>query len=121
MERFLARYAYRTAISNHRAVEVTNETVGFQWKNYIKGGVIETMTLYGQEFVHRFLMHVLPKGFTRIRFSGYLSNCKKSKSIKLIHKLTGRAEIIVKLKGLTIQELLIELYQTDIRIHDTTL
>lgn len=112
--KYLARYAYRTAISNRRIIEVTDETVTFEYKNYKKGGTMETMTLDGHEFVHRFLMHILPKGFTRIRFSGYLSNCKKSRCLKLIRKRTGSIEIRSKLKGLSTPELMLELYQVDL-------
>jgi hypothetical protein len=112
--KYLARYAYRTAISNARITEVTDETVSFRWKNYKNGGAMEEMKLKGTEFVRRFLLHVLPSGFTRVRFSGYLSNSKRKKKLKLIRKLTNTVGIPLRLKGLKTRELILALYHVDI-------
>jgi Putative transposase/Transposase zinc-binding domain len=74
---YLARYTHRVAISNHRLVHVTDETVSFRWKDYRHGSQIRTLTLGVDEFLRRFLWHVLPKRFVRIRYFGFLaSRCR---------------------------------------------
>ena len=86
---YLSRYAYRTAISNSRILSVTEEGVTFQWKDYRDGGKKKPLFLSGEEFIRRFLLHVLPKGFRRIRYGGYLSNGRKNKCLGQIRRLTG--------------------------------
>ena len=74
---YLARYTHRVAISNHRLVDVTNDTVSFRWKDYRHGNQVRTLTLDVDEFLRRFLLHVLPKRFVRIRYFGFLaSRCR---------------------------------------------
>jgi hypothetical protein len=70
---YLARYTHRVAISNHRLVAVTDDTVSFRWKDYRHGSQIRTLTLNAHEFLRRFLLHVLPKRFVRIRYFGFLA------------------------------------------------
>jgi hypothetical protein len=70
---YLARYTHRVAISNHRLVDVTDDTVSFRWKDYRHGSQIRTLTLDVDEFLRRFLLHVLPKRFVRIRYFGLLA------------------------------------------------
>jgi Putative transposase/Transposase zinc-binding domain len=70
---YLARYTHRVAISNHRLVAVTDDTVSFRWKDYRHGSQIRTLTLDVNEFLRRFLLHVLPKRFVRIRYFGLLA------------------------------------------------
>ena len=74
---YLARYTHRVAISNHRLVDVTDDTVSFRWKDYRHGSQLRTLTLDVDEFLRRFLLHVLPKRFVRIRYFGFLaSRCR---------------------------------------------
>ena len=74
---YLARYTHRVAISNHRLVDVTDDTVSFRWKDYRHGSQVRTLTLAVDEFLRRFLLHVLPKRFVRIRYFGFLaSRCR---------------------------------------------
>ena len=74
---YLARYTHRVAISNHRLVAVTDDTVAFRWKDYRHGSAVKTATVHADEFLRRFLVHVLPKGFVRIRYFGVLaSRCR---------------------------------------------
>jgi hypothetical protein len=74
---YLARYTHRVAISNHRIVNVTDDAVSFRWKDYRHGSAIRTLTLPAEEFLRRFLLHVLPKRFVRIRYFGFLaSRCR---------------------------------------------
>jgi Putative transposase/Transposase zinc-binding domain len=70
---YLARYTHRVAISNHRLLAVTDDTVSFRWKDYRHGSQIRTLTLAADEFLRRFLLHVLPKRFVRIRYFGLLA------------------------------------------------
>jgi Putative transposase/Transposase zinc-binding domain len=74
---YLAQYTHRVAISNHRLVTVTHDTVSFRWKDYRHGSQVRTLTLDVDEFLRRFLLHVLPKRFVRIRYFGFLaSRCR---------------------------------------------
>jgi hypothetical protein len=70
---YLARYTHRVAISNHRLVAVTDDTVSFRWKDYRHGSQMRTLTLDVDEFLRRFLLHILPKHFVRIRYFGLLA------------------------------------------------
>jgi hypothetical protein len=78
--KYLARYTHRVAISNHRLVGLDDRSVSFRWKDYADGGAAKVMSLDGVEFVRRFLQHVLPTGFVRIRHFGFLANrCREAK------------------------------------------
>jgi hypothetical protein len=70
---YLARYTHRVAISNHRLVAVADDQVTFRWKDYRHGNQLRLMTLSAEEFLRRFCLHVLPKGFVRIRCYGFLA------------------------------------------------
>ena len=72
--KYLARYTHRVAISNQRLVNLENGKVRFHWKDYTHRGATKTMTLQAVEFIRRFLLHVLPLCFVRIRHYGYLAN-----------------------------------------------
>jgi hypothetical protein len=63
---YLARYTHRVAISNQRLVRLEGEEVTFTWKDYARGQRLQEMTLSGEEFLRRFLLHVLPDRFVRI-------------------------------------------------------
>ena len=80
--RYLARYSHRVAISKHRLISVEGDEVTFGWKDYAHGNKNKTMTLKATEFLRRFIMHVLPKGFVRIRSFGILANRRR---VKLLH------------------------------------
>jgi hypothetical protein len=72
--RYLGRYTHRVAISNHRLLAFDGEHVTFRWKDYAHDSVHRTMTLTAREFLRRFVQHVLPRGFVRIRQFGFLAN-----------------------------------------------
>lgn len=76
---YIARYAYRVAISDRRIQEVTGDSVTFEWKDYKDGGKAKLMTLDGVEFLRRYAMHVLPRGFFRIRHYGFLAPCNRDR------------------------------------------
>jgi Putative transposase len=78
--KYLARYTHRVAISNHRLIKMEEGKVFFHWKDYAHGSVQKTMALDAVEFLRRFLQHVVPSGFVRIRHFGFLSpRCKEEK------------------------------------------
>ena len=74
---YLARYTHRVAISNHRLVAFHDDRVSFRWKDYAHGGKQKLMTLPADEFLRRFLLHVLPKGLVRIRHFGLFANRRR--------------------------------------------
>jgi hypothetical protein len=71
---YVGRYTHRVAISNNRLLDIENDQVRFKWKDYRGGDQVKTMTLSADEFIRRFLLHVLPNGFRRIRYYGFLGN-----------------------------------------------
>jgi hypothetical protein len=71
---YVARYTHRVAISNNRLLDIEEGKVRFRWKDYRNGNRQKTMTLAADEFIRRFLLHVLPEGFQRIRYYGFLAN-----------------------------------------------
>ena len=88
---YLSRYTHRIAISNRRLVRFDDGKVTFTWKDYRTGTAANTMTLAVDEFMRRFLLHVLPDGFQRIRHYGFLANGHRRAKITLIRKLLGAA------------------------------
>ena len=84
---YLARYTHRVAISNHRLVAFADGRVTFRWKDYAHGSKQRLMTLTAEEFLRRFLQHVLPRGFVRIRFFGFLSPRKRRELLPLCQQL----------------------------------
>ena len=84
---YLARYTHRVAISNHRLISVADGKVTFRWKDYAHGGKQRKMTVTAEEFLRRFMLHVLPRGFVRIRFSGFLANRRRQQLLPLCKQL----------------------------------
>ena len=80
--RFLGRYTHRIAISNHRLQAFDGEHVTFRWKDYAHGGKQRKMTLLATEFLRRFFLHVLPKGFVRIRYFGFVAKVLQSTGLR---------------------------------------
>jgi hypothetical protein len=74
------------AISNHRIVNVADGQVTFWWKDYARGSKQRTMAVGGEEFLRRFLLHVLPRGFVRIRFFGFLANRRRTQLLPLCQR-----------------------------------
>ncbi len=88
---YLARYTHRVAISNHRLVDVTATHVTFRWKDYAHHSKQRTMTLTHEVFLRRFLEHVLPRGFPRIRYFGFLANRRRHSLLPLCRTLLAAA------------------------------
>jgi hypothetical protein len=93
---YLGRYTHRIAISNNRLLKVKDGKVSFSWRNYRKGNKTQTMALEAEEFIRRFLLHVLPSGFMRIRYFGFLSNRHRTEKLKLCKKLLHVHQVAVK-------------------------
>jgi hypothetical protein len=85
--RYLGRYTHRVAISNHRLLAFDQERVTFRWKDYTRGGTQGEMTLSATEFLRRFFLHVLPRGFVRIRHFGFLANRFRASRLALGRQL----------------------------------
>jgi hypothetical protein len=84
---YLSRYTHRIAISNHRLLEMKDGKVSFLWRDYKQGNRNRIMTLPVEEFIRRFLLHVLPSGFMRIRYYGFLSNRYRAQNLQQCNKL----------------------------------
>jgi hypothetical protein len=85
--KYLARYTHRVAISNDRLMKLEDGQVTFRWKNYAAQGKKQTMMLSALEFLRRFLLHVLPRGFMRIRHYGFLANRHRESRLALCRRL----------------------------------
>ncbi len=83
---YLGRYTHRVAISNNRIKSIDNGQVCFEYKDRTDNGTIKTMTVAAHEFIRRFLLHVLPHNFMKIRYFGFLSHRNKKQAIKFIRK-----------------------------------
>src|SRR3954470_19094783 len=84
---YLARYTHRVAISNHRLVAFADAQVTFRWKDYAHHNKQRLMTVTAEEFLRRFLLHVLPHGFVRIRFFGFLANRRRKAFLPVCQQL----------------------------------
>jgi len=90
---YVGRYTHRVAISNNRLLDIENDQVRFQWKDYRHGGQDKTMTLSADEFIRRFLLHVLPNGFQRIRYYGFLGNRHREEKLAGCRHLLGMPQV----------------------------
>lgn len=86
---YVSRYTHRIAISNRRILSFTNNQVTFRWRDYANGNRQKEMTLDAIEFLRRFLMHVLPDRFVRIRYYGFLTNSRRRRNVALVRVLLG--------------------------------
>jgi hypothetical protein len=88
--RYLGRYTHRVAISNHRLLAFDGDRVTFRWKDYTRGNQWRTITLTAVEFLRRFVQHVLPRGFVRIRQFGYLASACRTARLALARTLLAQ-------------------------------
>jgi len=89
--RYLGRYTHRVAISNHRLVSFADGTVTFRWRDSAHNNEQKLLSLSVDEFLRRFLLHLLPEGFVRIRNFGFLANRKRATNLPLCFQLLGSA------------------------------
>lgn len=95
--KYLARYTHRVAIGNSRILSVTADSVTFRYKDYRTAESGKQMTLSQQEFIRRFLLHLLPSGFVRVRYYGFLTRGRKLKALEQIRQQLGSCKDIVTL------------------------
>jgi len=112
---YLGRYVNKIAISNCRILSCDEESVKFKWRDYSDNNTVKIMTLKPEEFIRRFLMHVVPKGFMRVRFFGFLANACKKKNVEAIRKLLSYEPTEEKQKK-DIRLLMLELTGSDITL-----
>lgn len=113
---YLGRYTHKIAISNYRILSVNNTEVSFSARGKKPGEPRRIITISNEEFIRRFLMHVLPSGFQKIRYYGFLNNRMKSTNLKLIFTLQGHQRFKARYTGMSIAELLKELWDVNIHI-----
>ena len=111
---YLGRYTHRVAISNERIVAVTEDDVTFKWRDYKDKNKMKEMTVTIEEFIRRFLLHILPPHFMKIRYYGILGNRNKKKEL-LKCKILTRTKIYQKEK-LPIPELLKKVLGNDFNL-----
>jgi hypothetical protein len=86
---YVGRYTHRVAISNNRLINIEDGRVQFHWKDYRHASQVKTMDLDAEEFIRRFLLHVLPEGLQRIRYYGFLGNRYRQQKLALCRSLLG--------------------------------
>jgi len=96
---YLGRYTHRIAISNNRILNIRNGDVSFLWRDYADQNRLKTMTLKAEEFIRRFLLHVLPSRFVRIRHFGLLANRKRKNTLALCRQIFGERKTATKQDG----------------------
>lgn len=111
---YLGRYTHKIAISNNRILSVTEDEVTFSARGRMPGEPKRIITLKNEEFIRRYLMHVLPSGFQKVRYYGFLNNRMKMKNLKLIFTLQGHQRFKRRFVDMTIPELLKAVWNFDI-------
>lgn len=111
---YLGRYTHKIAISNSRILDVTDHEVTFGARGIKPGDPKRRISLSHEEFIRRFLMHVLPHGFQKIRYYGFLNNRKKNENLKLIFKLQGYQKFKSLYIGMSMAELIKAVWKKDI-------
>jgi hypothetical protein len=110
---YLGRYTHRVAITNNRIISILNGTVTFTYRDRQDNNEIKTMPLAAHEFIRRFLLHILPRGFMKIRYFGFLAHTNKKQAVALIRKLIDPdMKMPEKIKE-TVLEMMLRLTGTD--------
>ena len=89
MLKYLSRYTHRVAISNHRLLSIANGIVRFEYHDYAAADQRKELPLPATEFLRRFLLHVVPRGFMRIRHYGITANCQRGRKLQRCRELFG--------------------------------
>lgn len=110
---YLGSYTHRVAISNNRILSIDNGRVRFGYKNR-QTGKTDNETIDAVEFIRRFLLHVLPKRFMRIRHYGFLANRYKKNNVKLCRKFLGRCADLPQIVKESIHQIMLRLTGVDI-------
>jgi hypothetical protein len=104
------------AIANHRLQSIKDGKVSFAYKDRQNGNARRTMTISAEEFIRRFMLHVLPKGFTKIRYFGFLSHTRKKSAITRIRRIISPLLVAPEVKKETIQEIMLRVTGIDITL-----
>lgn len=113
---YLGRYSHRVAISNDRILKVMNEKVSFKWKDYADQHKNKIMEISGEEFIRRFLLHVLPLNFVKIRHNGIFSHRSKRTKLMKCKDILGVKRDSLRQIQLSWKELLLKVKGIDVRI-----
>ena len=113
---YLGKYTHKIAISNHRILSVTETQISFSARGKKPGEPRRKITLSNEEFIRRFLMHVLPAGFQKIRYYGFLNNRMKKNNLQLIFMIQGHQRFKARYTGMSTAELIKEIWDININI-----
>jgi len=111
---YLGRYTHRVAISNERIVSLDDGLVRFRWKDYADGDRVKVMALEAEEFIRRFLLHVVPDGFVRIRHFGLLANRTRTTKLARCRQLLGQPPAPAPAEPASVRALMLRLTGLDI-------
>ena len=110
---YVGRYTHRVAISNHRLISLKDGKVTFAYKNR-ETKKMQTTTIEAVEFIRRFLLHVLPKGFMRFRHYGFLANRCKRENLSKYHQFLEVSQELCEAEEKSVQQLMLDLTGVDI-------
>jgi predicted Zn-ribbon and HTH transcriptional regulator len=111
---YLGRYTHRVAIANYRIISIDNHRVSFTYRDRQHNDQIKIMTLDAAEFIRRFLLHVLPKGFCKIRYFGFLAHTNKKQLIPIIRQLIDADAVLPQKIDESIRQMMLRLTGIDI-------
>lgn len=113
---YLGRYANRIAITNARVKTVSQDSVTFTAKDYRNHSALKEVTLSCLEFIRRFMMHVLPPGFQKIRYYGFLNNRSRRKNLAVIFRIQGHQRFVSLLAGLSMDQVLYKAWGYNVHV-----
>ena len=104
--KYIGRYTHRVAISNHRLLSIDGGKVSFEYKDYKDEAKLKIMTVPAQEFIRRFLLHVLPKGYHKIRMFGFLANGCRAKNVAKVRNLVLKSRSLLDFSDEIVEEVI---------------
>jgi hypothetical protein len=113
---YLGRYTHRVAITNNRIVSILNNEVTFSYRDRSDENNVKEMTVKAQEFIRRFLIHILPKGFMKIRYYGFLAHANKKTCIPLLRQMIAPEAESVEKRTESVQEMMLRLTGVDLAL-----
>lgn len=116
MLEYLGRYTHRAAISNERIVSLDDRIVRFRWKDYADGGRVKLMALEAEEFIRRFLLHVVPDGFVRIRHFGLLANRTRKAKLARCRQVLDQPPAPAECPSVSVRAMMLRLTGIDIEL-----
>lgn len=113
---YLGRYTHRVAITNNRILSIEDGKVTFTYRDRSDGNTLKNLTIKATEFIRRYLLHILPRGFMKIRYFGFLGHANKKTCIPLLRKLIDPEAEIIEQSVETIQEMMVRLTGVDVSL-----